>query len=575
MPLKKGSSQVTISENIAELVRSGHPQKQAEAIAYKTAAEDCALASDMTPEDWGGLVRGLLKFFSEEAKEPEHAQDKRIAMDRSLYDAAGKRIMIADCLALDRSPSVRSYDADGHLHVARTPISKANIGEYYGHEIPGAEELGLDPQRKYRLLRDPAELKAAAASSNGKQLLIKHVPVNADDHQPDLTVGAVGTNAEYEHPYLYNSLTVHAREGIDAIESDKQKELSSAYRYRADMTPGTYEGEPYDGVMRDIDFNHVALVEEGRAGADVVVGDSKLKKERTMTKTVLSRKAAVTKGVLLAYLQPKLAQDQKVDVTPFLATVTAKNFKASRPAILKGLEACTKGKLAADASIEDVAELLDALEGEETAEGADADPNSGLPMSAEEMEKKAKDKKATDKKARDETADNFLKEKLSAEDKKAFDDMTGEAEDEDETEEEKKARMEKDKKAKDADPDKEEPKVTKKAMDAAVKLAKDETTAAVLKIANEIAAAREHVSPVTGKIAMDATCANDVYKVALESMGLTEQIKGVDPSAYKTIFDLQPKPGAERERLAQDSTPDASGFAKRFGTLTDRIGIAA
>jgi hypothetical protein len=30
---------------------------------------------------------------------------------------------------------------------------------------------------------------------------------------------------------------------------------------------------PYDGVMRDIKFNHVALVPEGRVGSDVAVAD--------------------------------------------------------------------------------------------------------------------------------------------------------------------------------------------------------------------------------------------------------------------------------------------------------------
>jgi len=39
MPLKSGSSKKTISENIAELIRSGRPREQAVAIAMRNAGK--------------------------------------------------------------------------------------------------------------------------------------------------------------------------------------------------------------------------------------------------------------------------------------------------------------------------------------------------------------------------------------------------------------------------------------------------------------------------------------------------------------------------------------------------------
>lgn len=51
MPLEKGSSQKVISKNIAELVNAGHPQKQAIAIAFKSAGKSNQV-HDVCDELW-------------------------------------------------------------------------------------------------------------------------------------------------------------------------------------------------------------------------------------------------------------------------------------------------------------------------------------------------------------------------------------------------------------------------------------------------------------------------------------------------------------------------------------------
>ena len=175
-------------------------------------------------------------------------------------------------LALDRA-GAQAFDVDGRLRIDAANISKAAVNPYLGEEIPGWEELGLEPKKIYRMLRDPEELAKAADTFNGVQLLKKHVPVSADDHQPYDVVGTTGTDAEFEAPYLKNSLFVWAQDAIDDIDSGNRRALSCGYHYRPDMKPGRFEGMPYDGVMREIVGNHVALVKDGRAGADVVIGD--------------------------------------------------------------------------------------------------------------------------------------------------------------------------------------------------------------------------------------------------------------------------------------------------------------
>jgi uncharacterized protein len=169
-----------------------------------------------------------------------------------------------------------TLDRDGRLHVEMANISKAGVCPYRGKEIPGWQQLGLDPNRTYQLLRDPDELRKAAPTFNGLPLLSGHASTTADSIDRTLICGTIGSDASFDDPYLTNSLHMWTR---SAIESGK-KGLSAAYHYKPDMTPGKYQGVRFDGVMRGIVGNHVALCGKSRAGADVVIGDNAIARRR-------------------------------------------------------------------------------------------------------------------------------------------------------------------------------------------------------------------------------------------------------------------------------------------------------
>ena len=656
MPLRQGSSQEDISANIKELIESGHDPKQAEAIAYRVAGKSRG-AKDMATGDWRGLIRGLLKFFAEEAQEPQHVGDAELphgelsqrtreeigransphreempegvflepgtkkypvkekkdgawTYSRKLLLAAARearmhgheelarradairnrmdgdtakdaanaecfalamdRMVVGNSLSLERprpllaidKDSVRKYDRDERLHVVKSPISKAGISEYLGREIPKYEELGLAPEKRYRLLRDPEELRKAAPTFDNLPILSRHVePLNARDHHPELVIGSTGTDAAFEAPLLNNSLVFWPEQAVRDIESDAKSELSSAYYYDADMTPGTFEGQPYDGVMRNIVGNHVALVPRGRAGPDVAVGDAaipQLKETFPMTARILSRKALMAQGAVMALLAPKLAKDAKIDLAPAFAGVTAKNYRAKLADIAEAIGVACKGKLAQDADMKDVASMLDHLDGVEVAEGADAE--------SEEMTEEEKAAKA----ARDE----FEAEKKAAADAEFEEWKKKKAED----------RAAKDKAAKDNAKDApagfegmpkvgEGPVVMKSGMDAALEAHGKKVRETIMAEQRAVHEAVNDVRPWVGALAMAHDSADAVYRTALGALSIdVADVKELP--ALKAILHATPKPGARGrgEDLPAMDAAGADDFNKRFPGAA-RIGI--
>lgn len=426
--------------------------------------------------------------------------------------------MTTERLAFDRA-SVRTFDKDGHLHVARANISKANICPYVGNEIPGYQELGLDAHKVYRLYRDPAELEKAAPTAAGKPILISHQPVTAGDYPAGKVIGAIDGDVEWHAPYLTAPLTIWPKEAIDLIESGKQRELSLGYRYSPDMTPGRADGQAYDGVMRKITVNHLALVEDGRAGPDVVVGDSK------ETLNMVDRNLAASKAKIVA-----LAQDGKFDeLKEFLDAFSGGGDPAPGPS---GEENDAEPPALGGPPEKPAAPAPG--EGEPEAEGGD-------PVEA---------------------IKKFLSGILNPEQMQQLDALVAKIGGEQHEDEEAPEAGKPEEPVTDEDPednpkDKDTEMVSKPAMDAAIAAAEARATARALSAAKELREAEKFVRPFVGELAVAYDSAEAVLRAAAKALKVPEADK-VHASALRPMISMAQTPASKpRLVVAQDAAADS------------------
>ena len=184
--------------------------------------------------------------------------------------------MPVENIALD-AKSMRHIDSNGFMHLDKSPLTKEQVAPYRGFEVPDYQRFQLEPNKIYHVyrpaqeLRDPETLK----SMNNIPIQLNHHIEDPDNPPNDTRVGSTGTDAKWSAPYVTNSLAFYDKRAIELIESGAMRELSLGYSYDPEFKPGTFKGKAYDFVMRNIRANHLALVEQGRAGHDVLVLDAK------------------------------------------------------------------------------------------------------------------------------------------------------------------------------------------------------------------------------------------------------------------------------------------------------------
>lgn len=173
---------------------------------------------------------------------------------------------INDAVVMDGKPRITH---DGYL-VADARIARVGIQDY----MPA--EMGREGTKPMRLYRPASEVfsKDTLASMAHRPMTNNHPEGMVDAaNWKELAVGYTGDTVSKDGDFIRVPLTLMDAAAVQAFRDGKQ-ELSVGYSTDIDWTAGvTDSGEKYDGVMRNIRGNHVALVDAARAGHEARIGD--------------------------------------------------------------------------------------------------------------------------------------------------------------------------------------------------------------------------------------------------------------------------------------------------------------
>jgi uncharacterized protein len=149
----------------------------------------------------------------------------------------------------------------------RVPAAITRVGVLRYKDVNG---------REWGELKLPEEMfsQESMATLRGRPVCDLHPPgMVTSENWKQYSVGSVGDDARADNDFLVATLTVLDAEEIRLIDAKERVEVSAGYFCEVEPTPGEWNGQKYDGIQRNIRFNHAALgpLGWGRAGSQVAL----------------------------------------------------------------------------------------------------------------------------------------------------------------------------------------------------------------------------------------------------------------------------------------------------------------
>lgn len=154
----------------------------------------------------------------------------------------------------------------GFLKATNVPIARVGVFPYRKSD----GQIAMEAKLPQELLAD-----GTVSSADEKPITNDHpLELVTRDNVSKYMKGFTASNAHVENNNLKVDMTIFDNDLINAIQNGKQ-ELSIGFQTDVIPKPGTFQGTAYDAIQKNIQINHVAVVDRGRAGHSVrITGDS-------------------------------------------------------------------------------------------------------------------------------------------------------------------------------------------------------------------------------------------------------------------------------------------------------------
>lgn len=158
-----------------------------------------------------------------------------------------------DNLAMPRISQTKAGYLKGDAIVGRTGVQK-----YINAD--GTERLEL---------RHPNDICAPESLET-----LKAIPITNDhpttlvnvDNAGELLIGLTGETVRVDGQAIIATITITHKDAIETINKRNKKELSLGYEVELVREDGVYNGEKYTHRQTNVKYNHLAIVDKGRAG---------------------------------------------------------------------------------------------------------------------------------------------------------------------------------------------------------------------------------------------------------------------------------------------------------------------